>query len=157
MAMHATALRRRPVGNDLGCAVPAARRSLAGMETITYSPAGVYPAGPDYAHALELRAPARLLLVSGTMGLDPAGAAGATLDEQLELAWANIRAILAVADMTTDHIVRVTSYLRDAADAGANAAARVAALGGRAVPTTAIVVQTLQDDWLVELEVLAAG
>ncbi len=127
------------------------------METTTHDPAGVYPAGPDYAHALELRAPARLLLVSGTMGLDPAGAAGASLDEQLDLVWANIRAILAAADMTTDHIVRVTSYLRDAAYAEANAAARVAALGGRTVPTTAIVVQTLQDDWLVELEVMAAS
>ena len=121
-----------------------------------HDPAGVYRAGPDYAHALELRAPSRLLLLSGTMGLDPAGAAAASLGEQLELAWANIRAILAAADMTTDHVVRVTSYLRDAGYAEANAAARVAALGGRAVPTTAIVVQTLQDDWLVELEVMAA-
>jgi hypothetical protein len=33
----------------------------------------------------------------------------------------------------------------------------VGALGGRVVPTTAIVVGTLQDDWLVELEVMAAG
>jgi hypothetical protein len=35
--------------------------------------------------------------------------------------------------------------------------ARVAALGGRAVPTTAIVVQTLSDDWRLEIEVIAAG
>ncbi len=128
------------------------------MEIITHAaPAGVYPPGPDYAHALELRAPERLLLVSGTMGLDPAGAAGATLSAQLELVWANLRAILAAAGMTTDHVVRVTSYLRDAAYAEANARARVAALGGRVVPTTAIVAQTLADDWLVELEVIAAG
>ena len=32
-----------------------------------------------------------------------------------------------------------------------------AALGGRLVPTTAIVVETLARDWLVELEVIAAG
>jgi aerobic C4-dicarboxylate transport protein len=35
--------------------------------------------------------------------------------------------------------------------------ARVAALRGRAVPTTAIVAQTLSSDWLVEIEVLAAA
>jgi 2-iminobutanoate/2-iminopropanoate deaminase len=128
------------------------------METLVHDPAGgIYPTGDDYAHALELRNPGRLLLVSGTMGLDPAGAAGASLDAQLELVWSNLRAILASAGMTTDHIVRVTSYLRDAGYAEANAAARVAALGGRAVPTTAIVVQTLERDWLVELEVIAAG
>jgi 2-iminobutanoate/2-iminopropanoate deaminase len=134
-----------------------ADRTIAGMETLTHDPAaGVYPTSPDYVHALELRAPRRLLLMSGTMGLAPDGAAGASLTEQLELVWSNLRAILASAGMTTDHVVRVTSYLRDAAYVKENAAARVAALGGRAVPTTAIVVQTLERDWLVELEVLAA-
>ena len=45
----------------------------------------------------------------------------------------------------------------DPAYAQANAEARVAALGGRVVPTTAIVAQTLERDWLVEIEVIAAG
>jgi 2-iminobutanoate/2-iminopropanoate deaminase len=48
-------------------------------------------------------------------------------------------------------------YLRDADYAGPNAAARTAALGGRPIPTTAIVAQTLDSDWLVEIEVIAAG
>jgi enamine deaminase RidA (YjgF/YER057c/UK114 family) len=98
----------------------------------------------------------RTVYVSGTMGLDPAGAPGADLATQLDLVWANIRAILAAADLTVDDIVRVTSYLRDPAYAEANARARVAALGGRAVATTAIVAQTLSEDWLVEIEVIAA-
>ena len=59
--------------------------------------------------------------------------------------------------MTLDHVVRVTSYLRDAADAEDNAAARVSALGGRAVPTTAIIVGHLDRSWLVEIEVIAAA
>jgi 2-iminobutanoate/2-iminopropanoate deaminase len=128
------------------------------MDTITHDAvAGVYPSTPDYAHALELRGAARLLLVSGTMGLDEAGAPGAGLTEQLELAWSNVRAILAAAGMTVDDIVRVTSYLRDAGYAEANARARLETLGGRRVPTTAIVVGTLSDDWLIELEVIAAA
>jgi enamine deaminase RidA (YjgF/YER057c/UK114 family) len=53
--------------------------------------------------------------------------------------------------------VRLTSYLRDAAYAEANAAARVRALGNRRIPTTAIVVQTLSADWLVEVEVIAVA
>jgi enamine deaminase RidA (YjgF/YER057c/UK114 family) len=117
---------------------------------------GVYPASGDYAHAIEIRGATRLVFVAGTMGLDPAGLPGTTLDEQLELVWRNIRAILAAAGMTVDNIVRLSSYLRDASYAEANAAARVAALDGRAVPTTAIVAQTLDSDWLIEIEVIAA-
>ena len=128
------------------------------METIVHNPGhGIYPAVGDYVHALEVRAAGRFLYVAGTMGLDPDGVPGATLEAQLDLVWANIRVILASADMTVDNIVRVTSYLRDASYAGPNAVARVAALGGRFVPTTAIVAETLSADWLVEIEVIAAA
>jgi 2-iminobutanoate/2-iminopropanoate deaminase len=118
---------------------------------------GVYATDSDWVHAMEVRAAERLLFVSGTMGLDPGGAPGTGIEEQLELVWANLRAILASAQMTTANVVRVTSYLRDAAYAEANARARMAALGGRAVPTTAIVAETLLTDWLVEIEVVAAA
>lgn len=128
------------------------------MKLVTHSPdAGIYPATPDYAHAIEVREPARLLFVAGTMGLDESGAAGKTLDEQLELVWANIRTILASAAMSVDNIVRLTSYLRDASYAEANGEARVRALGGRIIPTTAIVVETVDPGWLVEIEVIAAA
>jgi enamine deaminase RidA (YjgF/YER057c/UK114 family) len=128
------------------------------METIPHNPGeGVYAATGDYVHALEVRGAERLLFVSGTMGLDAAGVAGATLEEQLELVWSNLRTILAAAGMSLDNVVRLTSYLTDPAQAEANARARVEALGGRLVPTTAIVVQTLDPSWLVEIEVVAAA
>jgi 2-iminobutanoate/2-iminopropanoate deaminase len=53
--------------------------------------------------------------------------------------------------------VRVTSYLRDAGYAESNQNARVAALGGRVVPTTTIVAETLTPDWLIEVEIIAAA
>lgn len=128
------------------------------MEAIPHSPSeGVYPAVSDYVHAMEVRGAERMLFVSGTMGLDPDGVPGSSLEHQLELIWNNLRAILASADMTVDNIVRLTSYLRDASYAGPNAVARVAALGDRLIPTTAIVVQTLSEDWLVEIEVIAVA
>jgi len=128
------------------------------VEIIPRNPTdGVYPASDDYVHAVEVRGAERLLFVAGTMGLDEQGKPGTTLTQQLDLVWSNIRAILAAAGMTVDNIVRLTSYLRDPSYAEANAAARVAALGGRVVPTTAIVAQTLASDWLVEIEVIAAG
>ncbi len=118
---------------------------------------GVYPSPGDSAHAVEVRGASRLVFVAGTMGLDAAGAAGASIGEQLELVWSNLRAILAAADMTLDDVVRVTSYLRDAAYADENARARADALGDRAVPTTTVVTGTLAEDWLVEIEVIAAA
>jgi enamine deaminase RidA (YjgF/YER057c/UK114 family) len=128
------------------------------MEIVAHNPTdGIYPAVGDYVHALEVRGPGRILFVAGTMGLDSDGVAGATLTDQLELIWSNIRTILASADMTVENVVRVTSYLRDASYAEANAVARARELGGRLVPTTAIVVETLVSDWLVEIEVIAAG
>jgi len=118
---------------------------------------GLYPATDDYVHAIELTEVSRFLFVSGTMGLDPSGAAPQTLSEQLGCVWENIRRILSEADMSPDNIVRVTSYLRNGAFAAENQEARIAALGNRRVPTTAIVVETLSEDWLVEIEVVAAA
>lgn len=128
------------------------------MHTIVHNPTdGIYPPTPDYVHALEVRGAGRLLFTAGTMGLAPDGTAPPTLAAQLDRIWANLRTILAAAGMTVDHIVRLTSYLRDASFAEANGAARVAALGGRVIPTTAIVVETLSPGWLVEIEAVAAA
>ena len=126
------------------------------MKTLQHNPKGIYPATPDYIHALEVQNPSRFLYVSGTMGLDENGVAGKDLSEQLALIWSNIEAILESANMSVSNVVRVTSYLRDASYAEANQNARIKALKGHIVPTTAIVVETLLKDWLVEIEIIAA-
>ncbi|HNP64957.1 MAG TPA: RidA family protein [Woeseiaceae bacterium] len=118
---------------------------------------GVYAATQDYVHAIEVTHASRFVFVSGTMGLEASGNAPVTLEEQLKLVWSNIRRILMEADMSTDNIVRVTSYLRDADYATDNQNARTVALGNRKIPTTAIVVETLTPDWMIEIEVIAAA
>jgi enamine deaminase RidA (YjgF/YER057c/UK114 family) len=128
------------------------------MESNVVNPvSGIYRATEDYVHAIEVKNASRLLFVAGTMGLDADGMAPPSLNQQLALIWSNIRRILAEAEMTTENIVRLTSYLRDGSYADANQAARLQALGERRVPTTAIVVTTLSPDWLVEIEAIAAG
>ena len=128
------------------------------LQIIEHNPStDVYATGGDWVHAIELKGAQRLLFISGTMGLRPDFSAPPTLDEQLTCVWNNLRAILASAGMTTDNLVRLTSYLRDAAYADANATARLAALGEHRIPTTAIVVETLSKDWLIEIEAIAAG
>jgi 2-iminobutanoate/2-iminopropanoate deaminase len=128
------------------------------MKTIVRNPTdGIYRASNDYIHAIEVQTPARIVFVAGTMGLEVDGTPAKGLDAQLIAIWRNIRRILAEADMTVDNIVRLTTYLRDGSYAEANALARVAALGNRRVPTTAIIATTLDEDWLVEIEVIAAA
>ena len=91
------------------------------------------------------------------MGLDEKGAAATTLEEQIRLIWTNLKRILATAQMTTGNIVRITSYLRDVDYMSANENARLQALGNHRVPATTIVAQTLSEDWLVEIEIIAAS
>ena len=117
----------------------------------------IYPATADYVHAMQVTAPTRWLFISGTMGLANDSRAAATLDGQLALIWHNIRRILQEAEMAPDNIMRVTSYLTDAAYAEANQNAREVALGHRPVATTAVIVGTLNSDWLVEVEAIAAA
>ena len=127
------------------------------MKTSLINPAtGIYPA-KDYAHGILLTGFDKLLFIAGTMGLTPDHKAPATVEEQLALVWDNLRRILAEADMGVDSIVRLTSYMRDSSYAEANRDARLSALGGRRIPTTAIVVETLEPDWLIEIEVIAAA
>ncbi len=126
------------------------------MKTQEINPTvGIYPATRDYVHAMEVTEATRHLFVSGTMGLTEDGSAPADLDEQLELIWSNLQRILAEAQMSFSNIVRLTSYLARAEYAEKNQSAREKALCGRAVPTTAIVVTTLDPSWLVEIEVIA--
>lgn len=126
------------------------------MKTKEINPTdGIYPATPDYVHAIEVSGATRQLFVSGTMGLAEDGSAPSSLDQQLDLVWRNIRRILAEADMSVANIVRLTSYLARPEYAARNQAAREAALQGRVVPTTAIVVTPLDPSWLVEIEVIA--
>ena len=129
------------------------------MEIVEHSPSdGIYaPVGGEYAHAAEVRNPTRFLYTSGTMGLDPEGAAGKDIKAQIGLVWDNLRRLLAAADMTVDNVVRVVQYIRDAEYDEPVTRARVDALGGRLVPTIMMCAQTLVPEWLVEVEIIAAA
>ena len=118
---------------------------------------GIYEPTPDYIHGIEVVNPSNFVFVAGTMGLRPDGHPGDDIEEQLTLVWRNIARILTEADMTVDNIIRVTTYLTNAAHADANGIARTNALNGRVIPTTAIVAETLSPGWLVEIEAIAAS
>ncbi|WP_148663579.1 RidA family protein [Bosea vaviloviae] len=119
-------------------------------------PAMFAPVGP-YCHGLEVVQPTRFLFSSGTMGLDREGHAPDGIEAQLETAWDNLKAILAEAGMTVGNIVKVTTFLADRSLRGPATAYRQAVLGDHKPAVTTMVAGLLQDDWLVEIEIVAAA
>lgn len=127
------------------------------MQMKTHDPNAVFaPVGP-YTHGLEAAGAHRLLFISGTMGLGKDGKAPDGIEAQCALAWRNIGAILAQAGMSVRNLVKVTCYLADRKYRETNMHARAAALGDHRVATTVVVAELLEDDWLVEIDAIAAA
>lgn len=127
------------------------------MQTKTHDPSAIFaPVGP-YTHGLEVVGAQRLLFITGTMGLDQNGKAPDGIEAQCALAWRNIGAILEDAGMDVRNLVKVTCYLADSTYREANMKARATALGDHRVATAVVVAGLLEDDWLVEIEAVAAA
>jgi enamine deaminase RidA (YjgF/YER057c/UK114 family) len=113
------------------------------------------PSG-GYAQALELRAPSRLLFISGQIPVDRAGSVPKDFDAQCRLVWSHVQAQLRAAGMTLDHLVKVTTYLGDRQHALQNSAIRREVLGTRSPALTVLIAGIYDSDWLLEIEAIAA-
>jgi 2-iminobutanoate/2-iminopropanoate deaminase len=110
-----------------------------------------------YSHGLEIAAGQRLLFISGQIPAWPDGSVPPDFEGQCRAAWANVLAVLASAGLGPDHLVKVTTYLTDRAQADANGRIRREHLGIHRPALTVIVAQTLEPQWLVEIEAIAAA
>ena len=79
-----------------------------------------------------------------------------TFDEQAELIWAHIRAVLSSAGMTITDLVSLRTYLSDPSLDEANARMREKQLGTHRVASTVVCCQLLETKWKVEIEAVAA-
>jgi len=71
------------------------------------------PRAIGYARAVEVSAATRTLYVSGQIPVDANGQCPGDFDGQCRLAWRNVLAQLAAADMNLTNLVKVTIYLAD--------------------------------------------
>lgn len=111
-----------------------------------------------YVHGLETPPGARMLHVSGQVGIRKDGSTPEDAAGQAEVTWDNIKAILASAGMDVENIVKMTAYLTDPADLAAYGAARTAALGDHRPTSTLLFVPALvKPELKVEVEVIAAS
>jgi 2-iminobutanoate/2-iminopropanoate deaminase len=122
-----------------------------------YDPAAIAAPGPTYHHAVEIPAGARVIHVSGQIGQKKDGSVPATIEEQSEVVWGNIQAILADAGMDVSNLVKITSYVTKHENFAKYAAVRAKYLGTNRPASTGLVVSALvRPEWLIEVEAVAA-
>jgi 2-iminobutanoate/2-iminopropanoate deaminase len=122
-----------------------------------HNPPTVSLAG-KYSLGAEVPAGARLLSVSGQVGVNSKGKLQDGIDKQCEQVWKNIGQVLKAGGMTYKDIVKMTTFLTDSRFIPASRVARDKVLPAPPYPSsTLLIVAGLADPaMLVEIEVLAA-
>ncbi len=121
------------------------------------APSSIAPTAANYAHAVLVESPQRLLHTSGVVPISPDGSVPSALVDQADVVWANLLAILAEADLAPTDVVSVTTYVVHGNDLAPVMAARDRALGGHRVASTLVTVPALaRPEWLMEIALVAA-
>ena len=121
------------------------------------NPDTIAPPIGRYTHAVETGPNTRLLHISGQVGIAKDGMIAQGFGAQCAQIWTNIGAILAAAGMRYTDLIRVTTYLVNAADIPESRAARLQALGEHRPASTLLVISGLATpDYLIEIEAWAA-
>ncbi|MCC2690707.1 MAG: tdcF [Rhizobiaceae bacterium] len=110
-----------------------------------------------YAQAMEVTAATRILYVSGQIPSAPDGNVPERFEDQCRLAWQNVIAQLAAADMTLDNLVKVTIFLSDRKHIPDYRRVRQEVLEGRQIGLTTIITGIFDEAWLLEIEAVAAA
>jgi enamine deaminase RidA (YjgF/YER057c/UK114 family) len=110
-----------------------------------------------YSHGIEVPPDARWLFVAGQIPVRPDGSIPATIEEQTEVVWRNILAVLAGAGMNVGDIVKITSFLTRHENFARFAQIRAGFLGSHRPASTSVIISALaKPEFLVEVEAVAA-
>ncbi|HXW27499.1 MAG TPA: RidA family protein [Xanthobacteraceae bacterium] len=121
------------------------------------TPSSIRPPFARYSHAVEVRAPARLLFVSGQLGVAPDDTVPDGVEEQAVLCFENIKAVLAAAGMSFADVVRFSAYVTDRAYFPIYGAVRSRYVDGDAFASTLVIVSGFtRPEFKIEVEVTAA-
>ena len=126
--------------------------------TITkHNPKELFPPYRNYSHAVEVSSNSRLLFISGLNGYLPDGKTMPdSFEEQGEIIWKHIGAILKSANMTYDNIISLRTYLASPEYDEPNVKLRMKYLGNNHPASTVICCQLLESMWKLEIEAVAA-
>jgi enamine deaminase RidA (YjgF/YER057c/UK114 family) len=113
------------------------------------------PAG-GFVHATIVPAGSDLLFISGQTPEDLDGSVPADFEGQARMAWRNVERTLEAAGFALDHVAKVNMYIRDRVYREANRVVRNEVLGDRRPALTVLVTDHWDEEWLIEIEVVAA-
>ncbi|WP_407049678.1 RidA family protein [Methyloraptor flagellatus] len=120
-------------------------------------PAAIRKPFARYSHGIEIPAGARIVVVSGQLGIRADETIPESAEEQAELCLANIAAILAEADMTLADIARLNAYVTDRAHMAGYMAARDRVVATPPPASTLMIVSGfVRPEFKVEIDVIAA-
>ena len=123
----------------------------------SHTPNTVAPPFSEYHHGMEAPAGARLLLVSGQIGILPDGSLPDTIEDQCEAAWRNVFSVLEAADMGAENLLRINQYYVRTEDLEPVRKMRVKMTGDLRTGSTLLRVASLASpDWLIEIGATAA-
>jgi 2-iminobutanoate/2-iminopropanoate deaminase len=125
--------------------------------TRKFNPSSLATPMSPYSHGVSVPAGMRLVTTAGQVGVTKDGVIPPTVEEQLELIWANTAAILADDGLQLSDITSIRGYLISRDAVGAYRAAFRKYLGNVNPTSTLVVVRELvSPQLLVEIEVVAA-
>jgi enamine deaminase RidA (YjgF/YER057c/UK114 family) len=127
------------------------------MRRVAIAATDAPPAIGGYTQALKVEGARTLVFVSGQVPVDTAGHTPPDFAGQCRLVWRNVEAQLRAAGLRLDDIVKVTTFLADRRDADANGAIRREMLGSHAPALTVVFAGIFDQDWKLEIEVIAAA
>jgi enamine deaminase RidA (YjgF/YER057c/UK114 family) len=110
-----------------------------------------------YSHAIEVPAGARMLFISGTVGVRPDGSVPAEFAAQVEAVMQNLTEILKAGGMDWNDVVKFQGFLTPQADLTTFAEVRQKYFGAQKPAMTVVWVSGLADPrWMVEVDLVAA-
>jgi enamine deaminase RidA (YjgF/YER057c/UK114 family) len=122
-----------------------------------HTPSTIRPPFANYAHAVEIPAGMRLLVISGQLGIAPDDAVPVGAEAQADLCFANIAAVLAEAGAGPEAVVRLNAYVSGRQHLAGYMAARDRFVAEPAPASTLMIVSGFaREEFVVEVEALAA-
>jgi enamine deaminase RidA (YjgF/YER057c/UK114 family) len=118
-----------------------------------FNPSTVAAPASLYSHGAEHFVSGRRLLIAGQVGMRLDGTLPESLEDQMEVAFDNLVAVLRAADMSVNDLIQVTVYVTVPGSVAVWRAVRDAKLAGHAPAATYLEVAGLaRPDFLVEIE-----